>query len=1031
MAAFWGLTAPHLAGASLYQPGQTLNPDCAPGSPNCGVVVTASSTTFLASGAGAVSRTVQDKLGDTVTVKDFGAKGDGVTDDTAAIQSAINSLTTGGIVVFPGNTATYCISDNLTITASHFTIEGPGQLKVCTNFSNVPTGYTSYPMSTVPAMINILGQPNSHVTDITIRGLRFYGYATTPAGSEPKAISSSQADDVSIENNYFTHFGDEVIWPAGSPNGSGWKILNNTIDNTGNTNSIASAIVLNLDNSIASNNVLNNNYSAIGSNGDNNTITNNTVNGFQESGIGVGGNGLITNTVVSGNNISATVGALVAGYRGIVVAHDARNTLVSGNSIRLSVTSSSTSPGATAIYLNHAANGCQVIDNKAFLDLGGALGGSGASGIVGFGNGFNCNLTNNNVTVTNENVGVSMQGIQIATTGNADAMTVALRNNYVEGLSRTGPGARYAFDLNTNAGGTVQYTTASDQGSGGYFRFSSTLISDSAYDDVPLYSGTPFYIQGIAGNNNMFVVASSSGAQLFTITSSGSTGIGTTSPQGALHIYNGSGGPSSIIQDNTAALRFIPSGSYNYIQSGATLTADSRADLRFTSMFASSTFMTIQGSTGNVGIGTTGPGQKLEVNGSIGFTGQNGIIGNAGVNDMYSSVHFHTGYGVWIRDEVNKVRGMDQSGGDSYNLGVFVDSAEKVTITIAGNVGIGTTTPTLGPLVMASGAYVTTGGTWTNASDRNLKENFTTMSPADILQKIDALPITQWNYKAEDPSITHIGPVAQDFYAAFDLGGQAGKTSISTIDPAGVALLGIKALNQKIAALQGSLTGNAMATSLSVYVPANFSGDSVGEARILAGQTSVRVTFKQTYAQQPIVTITPEDFLEGLQYRVTGKEDTGFMIELNATTTADLTFDWHSFDSPESRLTVSDGTSEPIALVVAATPPAESAPVISVVSPNSLPANDSATTSTTTLASDSAPASEPAVISEIATSTPSTDAATSTPEVDAATSTEIVVPPSDSTPATETVTSNTPTDSPAPVDAVTSSPQTSEASVTP
>jgi hypothetical protein len=120
---------------------------------------------------------------------------------------------------------------------------------------------------------------------------------------------------------------------------------------------------------------------------------------------------------------------------------------------------------------------------------------------------------------------------------------------------------------------------------------------------------------------------------------------------------------------------------------------------------------------------------------------------------------------------------------------------EKLRITSTGNVGIGTANPTSGPLQMGSGAFVTPGGVWTNASDRNLKENFVPVDRAALLQKIDALPLLEWNYRNEDPSVRHIGPVAQDFYSIFGLGNSS--TSIATIDPSGIALAGIQGLDQK------------------------------------------------------------------------------------------------------------------------------------------------------------------------------------------------------------------------------------------
>ena len=91
------------------------------------------------------------------------------------------------------------------------------------------------------------------------------------------------------------------------------------------------------------------------------------------------------------------------------------------------------------------------------------------------------------------------------------------------------------------------------------------------------------------------------------------------------------------------------------------------------------------------------------------------------------------------------------------------------------------------------------GYSWTDASSRDLKENFATITPADILAKIASLPIYTWNYKTQNASSTHMGPVAEDFYSAFSLGNSS--SSISTIDPAGVALAGIQGLDAKVSSL--------------------------------------------------------------------------------------------------------------------------------------------------------------------------------------------------------------------------------------
>jgi hypothetical protein len=94
------------------------------------------------------------------------------------------------------------------------------------------------------------------------------------------------------------------------------------------------------------------------------------------------------------------------------------------------------------------------------------------------------------------------------------------------------------------------------------------------------------------------------------------------------------------------------------------------------------------------------------------------------------------------------------------------------------------------------------GGSWASMSDRSKKENFSDLNGEAVLAKLDKLPVSTWNYKTEDKTTRHAGPMAQDFYKAFELGGLGNDTTITTTDIDGVNMAAIKALIQRTDKLQ-------------------------------------------------------------------------------------------------------------------------------------------------------------------------------------------------------------------------------------
>jgi len=145
----------------------------------------------------------------------------------------------------------------------------------------------------------------------------------------------------------------------------------------------------------------------------------------------------------------------------------------------------------------------------------------------------------------------------------------------------------------------------------------------------------------------------------------------------------------------------------------------------------------------------------------------------------------HTGAFVW---------------GDSFAGDVVSSAANQFTVRASGGCRIFSNS------AQSAGVSLAAGGTaWAVISDRNVKKDFASVNSLQILEKLAALPITQWHYQWEDQTVTpHIGPMAQDFKAAFFPGRD--DKSITTLEADGVAFAAIQGLNRKLEQKQTEIT---------------------------------------------------------------------------------------------------------------------------------------------------------------------------------------------------------------------------------
>ncbi len=184
---------------------------------------------------------------------------------------------------------------------------------------------------------------------------------------------------------------------------------------------------------------------------------------------------------------------------------------------------------------------------------------------------------------------------------------------------------------------------------------------------------------------------------------------------------------------------------------------------------ATNFFGTVMGGANN-----TASGVSSTVAGGLGNTASGNVSFAAG---QLANTNGHAGAFVWSDSSIS-------SGVNATADNQFVARASGGVIFYSN------------PGLTAGVSLAAGGGSWSSLSDRNVKDHLVPVDTQALLAEVSALPITTWNYKTEDASIRHIGPMAQDFFAAFKVGED--DRHITEIDEGGVALAAIQALNQKL-----------------------------------------------------------------------------------------------------------------------------------------------------------------------------------------------------------------------------------------
>jgi hypothetical protein len=314
------------------------------------------------------------------------------------------------------------------------------------------------------------------------------------------------------------------------------------------------------------------------------------------------------------------------------------------------------------------------------------------------------------------------------------------------------------LDTSSSAGypATDWTLEANDTTSGGANRFS--IVDNTAVT-------TPFTVKGAAPTNSVFV------------DTNGKVGFRNGAPGLDLHITTGDTPAMRYEQTSgsgfTAQTWDIGANEANFFVRD--LTGGSKLSFRIRPGAPTSSIDIA--ANGNVGVGTASPGTSrmnlsdtTQLAARLALTGQEFL---AASNTSTDGIGFLLGVNrtgnrqLWIADtasmavgSTNKVVRIGPNSGDISVLTTAGSPTSMVLNAGGGNIGIGVASPT-SPIQHSNGATLSTGGVWTNACSRALKDNITDLQTDDAKKALADLQPVTYTYKAA-PSEHHVGFIAED-----------------------------------------------------------------------------------------------------------------------------------------------------------------------------------------------------------------------------------------------------------------------------